>query len=114
MPSYIDSQQFERAVIASQELGQPTAALGRGVLLIAQGIARRNRFRHYQYRDDLISAGVLKALQVYKQYQPARGGAFTWFTSVITNAFLSHIRAEQRQRTLAAKWGAFAVSDVQD
>lgn len=102
---YIDPNELEKAILKSQELGQPTAELGQGLLLLARHIVRRPRFRGYSCHDDMVGAAVLHALGVYKKYRRARGGAFQWLTTVITNGCLRYVREERRQAVLASRWG---------
>ena len=108
MGDYVSNDLLKEATTASQRAGRPTDELGHMLVLMAKKIVQTRRFSGYSCRDDLVSAAVLQGLTVYNKFDGTRNNAFSWFTTVLSNACRRYIDADNRQNMLAQVWGAAA------
>jgi len=83
--------------------------IAKGLLQIAQGLARSPNFMSYSYRDDMIMDAVENCLNVVNNFNidaPTRTGvpnAFGYFTQICYFAFLRRIQKEKKQAEIKQK-----------
>lgn len=94
---------------SNSEEPQISDYLAKGLLQIAQGLARSPNFMNYSYRDDMVMDAVENCLNVVNNYNidaPTRTGvpnAFGYFTQICYFAFLRRIQKEKKQTEIKQK-----------
>lgn len=112
---YVDNKDFlakltefqritKKAKKEGKPLPKPSDAIGLILLNIARGVASRPNFAKYPYREELISDGLIDAVQALGKFDvETRDNPFAYFTTVIWNAFLHRIRDEKREQYIVYK-----------
>jgi hypothetical protein len=126
---YIDKPKFSQAVVdyvkeltEARESGKPLPKvpnyIAQGFLNIAEGLARRDNFSRYTYREELVMDAVencLKAIENYRIDAATRSGkpnAFGYFTQISWYAFLRRIAKEKKQQDIKVKYMTTAGVDL--
>jgi hypothetical protein len=73
--------------------------IGAAFLQIATRLSTRYNFNGYSFKDDMISAGTLNALEAIDSFKPDKSkNPFSYFTQVIFWAFIRVIKKEKGER----------------
>lgn len=115
---YTDSARFSeslshwiievRAADAARTERPPIAeTVGRGLLLVADGVLRRYFRGQRAQWDDMQGYAVMVACNVLDRYDPEAGPAFPWCTTVIRNACMRYLQDEDAARFRALAYGRY-------
>lgn len=89
---------LERVKIAEENgkpLPIPNDYIGRSIIDIANGIAKRYNFRGYSWLDEMIGDGIVAAVQAIEKYNPERSNnPYGYFTQAIVWSFLGRLKKE--------------------
>lgn len=97
MERYIESR--NAALAAKLPPPQVPDDIGKAFVQIATKLATRYNFNGYSFRDDMVGAGILNALEAIDNFDPAKSkNPFSYFTQVIFWAFLRVIKKEKTER----------------
>ena len=73
--------------------------VGAAFVQIATRLATRYNFNGYSFKDDMIGAGILNALEAIDSFKPEKSkNPFSYFTQVIFWAFIRVIKKEKGER----------------
>lgn len=68
---------------------------------MSERLASRHNFSGYTYKDEFISDGVLRAVEAFKSFDPAKSSnPFAYFTKVIYRTFIQRIKKEKTERQM--------------
>ncbi len=108
--NYIDNAAFlasieryiEKRDAAAAE-GKPAPRVpedvGAAFVQIANRLATRYNFNGYSFKDDMIGAGIVNALEAIDSFNPEKSkNPFSYFTQVIFWAFIRVIKKEKSER----------------
>ena len=70
--------------------------LGKGILQIAEGVARRNGFKGYTFKRDMIGDGILHCMKYWRNFNPAKGSLYSYLSQICFRAFIKRINAETK------------------
>jgi DNA-directed RNA polymerase specialized sigma24 family protein len=74
-------------------------------------LSSRYNFNQYTYRDEFVSDGILRAVEVFRSFDPSKSSnPFGYFTKVIYRTFLQRIKKEKTERQMRDK--LIMVNDV--
>ena len=112
---YIDKiRMFDLVVKMKSEKGltrREEDEIGRMVLLLVNRIATRPNFSGYTYIDEMKSIAVCHVWMAMKNFDPTKSNnAFSYFTTVVMNAFIYIINREKGLREKNAAFFDEAVS----
>ncbi len=78
--------------------------IGSSIMLLANRIATKKCFSGYSYIDEMISDGVENSIQYgISNFNPERANAFSYFTQIISWAFIRRIQKEKKQQYIKLK-----------
>jgi len=92
---YIDNETILKELAKSIE--QPTEQLHMIFYTMATNIAKRNNFRGYSYKEDMIHEAYIKCVKVYKKFNPEKQNPFAFFTTIIFNTMIDFIKKEHKE-----------------
>lgn len=92
---WIDKQELRDEIILTKQTGQASENLGKMLLLIADGAARR--YATGLEHDEAVASAVCLLLGVIDRYDPSKSDAFSYVTTICINRFL-HMRRDQKFR----------------
>lgn len=73
--------------------------LGKGIIQICKGLAKRKNFSGYTFKDDFVSDAIENCLRAAMNFDPSiSSNAFGYFTMVASRAFIRRIQKEQKKR----------------
>lgn len=108
--NYIDNASFlasieryiEKRDAARAEGTEPPRVpedVGAAFVQIANRLATRYNFNGYSFKDDMIGAGIVNALEAIDSFNPEKSrNPFSYFTQVIFWAFVRVIKKEKGER----------------
>lgn len=73
---------------------------------IATKLSNKSNFYNYTFKDDMISDGIVDALEAIMKFNPTRSvkpNPFAYFTQIIHNAFIRRILQERKQTIIRLK-----------
>lgn len=67
-------------------------------MLIAQRLSTRYNFYGYTFRDEMVSDGILRAIEVFDNFDPEKSAyPFSYFSKVIFRSFIQRIKKEKAE-----------------
>lgn len=74
--------------------------IGSIFILIAERLSSRYNFYQYSYKDEMVSDGILNAVEAIDNFNPDFGfNPFSYFTQIMYWAFVRRIKIEKKSRT---------------
>lgn len=110
--NYVDNKEFLSLLISYREARQvsidngtklPTIPnkLGHIFIQIANKLSTRYNFVNYTYRDEMVSDGILNAIEAVHKFNPDLSqNPFGYFTKIIFWAFVRRIEHEKRDHKM--------------
>jgi hypothetical protein len=102
---YIDNKRFVAAINEFHERRKNNPderipdEIGKCFILMSERLASRYNFAMYTYRDEFVSDGILRCVEVFKSFDPTKStNPFAYFTKVLYRVFITRIRKEKQQR----------------
>ena len=95
MSNYLTNENLIAELKKSQE--QPTEQLHLMFFELATNIAKRNNFRGYSYKEDMIMEAYIKCVKNYKKFDLSKPNAFSFFTTIIFNEMIDFIKNEHKE-----------------
>ncbi len=78
--------------------------IGRIFINIANRLSTRFNFINYTYRDEMVSDGILNAIEAVHKFDPEKSSnPFAYFTKIIFWAFVRRIEKEKRDHAMRDK-----------
>lgn len=72
--------------------------LGETIIMIADRLSRRNNFRNYIFKDELVEEAVIAMSAALLKFDTNKSkNAFSYLTTIAFNSFVKHIQAEKGQ-----------------
>ena len=95
---YEDILDFKRTNIISEQLHM-------SFWNMCNNIINRPRFVRYteEWKEDMITTAYIKCLKVVKKFKLSKKMPFSYFTTVITNCFIDHVKSENKQKQIKDK-----------
>ena len=82
----------------------PSEYIGECILLLSRRIGTRSCFSGYSFLEEMISDGVENSIQYgISNFDPNRSNPFSYFTQIITWAFIRRIQKERKQQYIKLK-----------
>jgi len=82
----------------------PNQYIGECILLLSRRIGTRSCFSGYSFLDEMISDGIENSIQYgISNFDPKRSNPFSYFTQIITWAFIRRIQKEKKQQFIKIK-----------
>ncbi len=82
----------------------PSEYIGECILLLSRRIGTRSCFSGYSFLEEMISDGVENSIQYgISNFDPKRSNPFSYFTQIITWAFIRRIQKEKKQQYIKLK-----------
>lgn len=82
----------------------PGEYIGECILLLSRRIGTRSCFSGYSFLEEMISDGVENCIQYgISNFDPKRSNPFSYFTQIITWAFIRRIQKEKKQQYIKLK-----------
>ena len=76
-------------------------SIGKVIILIANKLASRYNFQNYTYKDEMISDGILKAIEAVDNFDENKSSnPFAFFTQIVFNAFIVRIKKEKAYKRM--------------
>lgn len=95
---YIEKR--EQAKVEGKDPPRVPEEIGAAFIQIATRLSTRHNFNGYTYREEMISDGILNAIEAVDSFDPSKSSnPFGYFTQVIFWAFLRRIEKEKKERT---------------
>lgn len=101
MKSYLKTIEWDP--ILEEPIGIMSERLGELLYNLAHNFSCRSNFRSYTYREEMVSDAVLTCIKYAKNFNPSKSdkpNPFAYFTSIVNNAFLKRLKAEQKQQAI--------------
>lgn len=78
--------------------------IGKIFIQIANKLSFRYNFNGYTFKDEMISDGILNAVEAINSFNPEKGSnPFAYFTQIIFWAFVRRIEKEKKERSTRDK-----------
>lgn len=112
---YVDNEKFLNLLkdyIKDREQrkleGRPPPAvpneIGKIIMQIANNLSNRHNFKGYTFKDEMISDGILNAVQAIDCFDPEKSSnPFAYFTQIIFWAFVRRIEIEKKEQNIRDK-----------
>lgn len=105
---YVNGPQMHQAILEWYESGktEPPKIVVDAIIQICERLSTKNNFKNYTYNDEMVAEGILacSAAIVNKKYDPYKwNNPFAYFTMIAHNAFISVIKAEQKETYIKHK-----------
>lgn len=104
---YVDNKRFVQLIREFHERRQTNPQeripeeIGGYLIAMSERLASRHNFSGYTYRDEFVSDGVLRAVEAFKSFDPAKSSnPFAYFTKVIYRTFIQRIKKEKTERQM--------------
>lgn len=104
---YVDNKRFVQLIREFHERRQSNPQeripeeIGGYLIAMSERLASRHNFSGYTYKDEFISDGVLRAVEAFKSFDPAKSSnPFAYFTKVIYRTFIQRIKKEKTERQM--------------
>lgn len=101
---YVNNREFQQLIIdykAAKEKNPKTRipdSIGNIIMLIAQRLSTRFNFYGYTFRDEMVSDGILRAVEVFDNFDPEKSPyPFSYFSKVIFRSFIQRIKKEKAE-----------------
>lgn len=89
----------EQAVVDCSDPPRVPDSIGSAIIQIATRLATRHNFNGYTYKEEMVSDGILNALEAVDSFNPEKSSnPFAYFTQVIFWAFLRRIEKEKKEK----------------
>lgn len=102
---YVNNADFNNEIIKYYErkLVNPDEripdSIGIMIMKMAKKLASRYNFNGYTYRDEFISDGILRCIEVFRNFDPNKSAnPFAYFTTVLFNSYRQRIIKEKKER----------------
>lgn len=103
--NYVNNADFNNEIIKYYErkLVNPDEripdSIGIMIMKMAKKLASRYNFNGYTYRDEFISDGILRCIEVFRNFDPNKSAnPFAYFTTVLFNSYRQRIIKEKKER----------------
>jgi DNA-directed RNA polymerase specialized sigma subunit len=112
---YVDNAQFltllnnyiqDRERRKAERRPPPTIPndIGEIFIRIANRLSNRFNFNGYSFKDEMISDGILNAVEAIDSFDPEKSkNPFAYFTQIIYWAFVRRIEKEKKERSIRDK-----------
>lgn len=78
--------------------------IGKIFIQIATNLSNRYNFNGYTFKDEMISDGILNAVEAIDSFNPEKSSnPFAYFTQIIYWAFVRRIEKEKKERSIRDK-----------
>jgi DNA-directed RNA polymerase specialized sigma24 family protein len=100
------------------EIPQVPDYIARCFMDIAENLANKGNFAGYSFRDEMVLDAIENCLRAVRSFDPEgvdgnKPNAFSYFTTVVYNAFLRRLKKEARQTAIKERYIAQAgLSDL--
>ena len=110
--NYVDNKEFLSLLISYRELRQKCIEnntklpsipnkIGHIFIQMANKLSTRFNFVNYTYRDEMVSDGILNAIEAVHKFDPEiSNNPFGYFTRIIFWAFVRRIEHEKRDHKM--------------
>lgn len=121
--NYVDKQEFynemkewKEAITEAEASGDPVPpmpeCIGKKIILIAEGVARRNNFSGYTYKDEMILDGIENCVRYGHNFDHEEyDNPFAYFSQMVYFAFVRRIKAEKKEAAKKKKCIELAIND---
>ena len=121
--NYVDNKEFLQEMIlwkndckASELKGEDrppmSEEIGAKIMLIADGVGRKNNFNGYSYRDEMVLDGIENCVRYGHNFDADKyTNPFAYFSQMIYYAFLRRIAHEKKQANIKKKCIEMAIDD---
>ena len=103
--NYVDNKQFYQLIKEYQQRRKQNPneripeSIGQIIILMAKRLATRYNFNAYTFKEEMISDGILRAVEVFNNYDCERwNNPFAYFTKVIFQTYVQRIKKEKDER----------------
>jgi len=95
---YIDKKEFFEEMLKYNETKKPSEKLGRMLMLLAKNNTKHPSFCRYFNADldDMKTEAVITCLQALPKYNFEKEDPFSYFTSVVLNAFKYYLKRKYK------------------
>jgi len=95
---YIDKKEFYEEMLKYNETKKPSEKLGRMFMLLAKNNTRHSSYCRYFNADldDMKTEAVITCLQALPKYNFEKEDPFSYFTSVVLNAFKYYLKRKYK------------------
>ena len=100
--NYINRKEFHEAVMESKSLGEPTVRVCNLLRLLIDRFLSGPRYCRYDphTKEDLASAALIKCLKNIKNYNPARGSPFSYYSLCCACACKDLLKKQYKQANI--------------
>jgi DNA-directed RNA polymerase specialized sigma24 family protein len=105
MAEYVNNKRFAQLINEFHERRKTNPderipeEIGRYFIAMSEKLASRYNFAQYTYRDEFVSDGILRCVQVFKSFDPTKSAnPFAYFTKVLYRSFIQRIKKEKTER----------------
>jgi hypothetical protein len=106
-PHYVNSREFEDALIQYYKDDKITNYLGEAIQKIANGLSYAGNFINYSFKEDMVGDAILKMYQavLYKKFKLDKGfSPFGYFTTIAYHAFICRIKKEKKHHEIVQQY----------
>ena len=97
---YIDKEEYSNELINYSKSGKSSDRLGELFMLHVSRISSAHNFKDYTFKSDMEGTALLHLLKYSHNFNPSKGDAFSYCTSIIVRAFLQVMAKEKYQSKL--------------
>lgn len=101
---YVNNREFQQLIIDYKSIKSKNPqtkipdSIGKILMLIAQRLSTRFNFNGYTFRDEMVSDGILRAVEVFDNFDPEKSSyPFSYFSKVIFRSFIQRIKREKTE-----------------
>lgn len=88
----------KEAITKGEQTPPVTRYIGQSIQQIANGIASRDNFSSYTFKEDMVGDGVENCIQYLHNFNPEKSqNPFSYLSLIIWNAFIRRIKKERIQ-----------------
>lgn len=94
---YIDKAEYSNELLKYSKTNKSSDRLGELFMLHVSRISSAHNFKDYTYKGDMEGTALLHLLKYSGNFDPAKGDAFSYCTTIILRAFLQVMAKEKHQ-----------------
>jgi len=101
---YLSNKQMFEEVLICQKLNKVSDKLGGMFMILSRKYSSKPNFSGYSYRDELINFGIIACVGALHKFKATTSeNPFSYYTSIIHNAFVQVLNKEKRQQQIRDK-----------
>lgn len=113
---YNEMKEWKEAIAEAEATGDPPPSMpdviGEKIILIAEGVARRNNFSGYTYKDEMILDGIENCVRYGHNFDHEEyDNPFAYFSQMVYYAFVRRIKTEKKEAAKKKKCIELAIDD---